>query len=349
MKELLAMLLEGRSLSGEQAVAAFELVMTGLASPAQTGALLALLQMKGPSIEEIAGAARVMRDKSAKVAVPAGLTAIDTCGTGGDHAGTFNISTAAAIVAAAAGRPMGLCVAKHGNRSVTSKSGSSQVLEALGVTLTSDPATLTRCLDEAGLCFCFAPHHHPAMKHAGPVRAELGFRTVFNLVGPLTNPADAKRQVIGVYSSKLTKTIAEVLKKLGADRAMIVHGQIPDPDGVHVDGLDELSTAGPSTISELRDGDIHTTTLDPTTLGLSYSHPAALRVEGPQQSAAVIRKVLDNDAGPAQDIVELNAAAALLVGGIAQDLSQGLELAHKAIEDGQAATTLRTLVELTRV
>jgi anthranilate phosphoribosyltransferase len=331
MKELLATLLESKSLSHEQAVSAFEKVMSGEATQAQTAALLSLLQAKGPGVDEITGAAKVMRSKAAKVTVPPGLTAIDTCGTGGDHAGTFNISTAAAIVAAAAGRPMGLCVAKHGNRAVTSKSGSSQVLEALGVTLTADGPTLTRCLDEAGLCFCFAPHHHPAMKHAGSVRAELGFRTVFNLVGPLTNPAGAKRQVMGVYSSRLTKPIAEVLKKLGAEHAMVVHGQIPDPDGKHVDGLDELSTCGPST------------------LGLSYSHPTALRVEGPEQSAAVIRKVLANDGGPAQDIVALNAAAALVVGGVAEDFAQGLEQANRAIESSDAATTLRKLVEMTRV
>ncbi|MEM6749895.1 MAG: anthranilate phosphoribosyltransferase, partial [Planctomycetota bacterium] len=241
MKDLLAQLVAGDPLGADQAMLAFSAIMSGDAEPAQTGALLALIQSRGPALDEIVGAARVMRAKSTKVAVPDGLTAVDTCGTGGDHAGTFNISTAAALVAAGAGRARGVCVAKHGNRAVTSKSGSSQVLETLGVKLMVKPEALPKCLSEAGLCFCFAPAHHPAMKHAAPVRAALGFRTIFNIVGPLTNPAGASRQVVGVFDPKLAGTVAEALMALGAERAMVVCGTIPDADGKHTDAIDELS------------------------------------------------------------------------------------------------------------
>lgn len=347
MKAILAQLVEGQPLSAEQAVYAFDLIMSGKSEPTQTAALLAMIARRGATVDELVGAATVMRNKAAKVAVPNGLTAIDTCGTGGDHAGTFNISTAAAIVAAGAGRELGLCVAKHGNKSVTSKSGSSQVLDTLGVKLSVNTDTLTQCLDQAGICFCFAPAHHPAMKHAGPVRADLGFRTIFNLVGPLTNPAGAKRQVVGVFGPKLTDTIAKVLQQLGALHAMVVHGQIPDANGTHNDALDELSTCGPSRVSTVRDGKVVTDELDATDLGLSLGHPSALRVDGPQQSAKVITEVLNGKEGAPREIVALNAAAALAVGGVAQDLAEGLTMSFDAIDNGKAKAALDALIELT--
>lgn len=349
MKDLLAQLVENQPLTADQAIDAFEQIMTGSAAPTQTAALLAMIQQRGATVDELVGAATVMRAKAAKVAVPKGLTAIDTCGTGGDHAGTFNISTATAIVAAGAGRPLDLCVAKHGNKSVTSRSGSSQVLDTLGVKLAVAPDTLTQCLDQAGICFCFAPVHHPAMKYAGPVRADLGFRTLFNLVGPLTNPAGAPRQIIGVFSPKLTEMIAEVLLKLGSIHAMVVYGQMPDVDGqgAHQGGLDELSTCGPSRIATVRDAQVTVSDLDPTDLDLSLGHPSALRVDSPEQSAQVITEILAGKDGPARDIVALNAAAALTVGGVATGIDQGLAMAFDAIDTGKAKAALDALVELT--
>lgn len=349
MKNILAQLVQGQPLTREQAVDAFDQIMSGKSQPTQTAALLAMIEQRGATVDELVGAATVMRSKAAKVTVPSGLTAIDTCGTGGDHAGTFNISTASAIVAAGAGRPLGLCVAKHGNKSVTSKSGSSQVLDTLGVKLTVDTDTLTKCLDQAGICFCFAPAHHPAMKHAGPVRADLGFRTLFNLVGPLTNPAGAPRQVIGVFDQKLTEKIAKVLLQLGSIHAMVVHGQIPDADGdaQHNDALDELSTCGVNRISTVRDGKVVTTEMDPTDLDLSLGHPSALRVEGPEASAKVISDILAGKPGAPREIVALNAAAALTVGGVAESIDAGLAMAFDAIDTGQAKAALDALIELT--
>ena len=349
MKDLLAQLVQGTPLTAEQAVDAFEQIMSGKAQPTQTAALLAMIQQRGATVDELVGAATVMRAKAAKVTVPKGLTAIDTCGTGGDHAGTFNISTASAIVAAGAGRPLDLCVAKHGNKSVTSNSGSSQVLDTLGVKLAVSTDTLTKCLDEAGICFCFAPAHHPAMKHAGPVRADLGFRTLFNLVGPLTNPAGAPRQVMGVFGPKLTDMIAEVLLKLGSIHAMVVYGQMPDVDGAgaHQGGIDELSTCGPTRVSTVRDGGVTTTEQDPTDLGLPLGHPTALLADGPAQSAQIITDILAGKDGPPREIVALNAAAALTVGGVAESLEDGLSMAFDAIDTGKAKAALDALIELT--
>jgi anthranilate phosphoribosyltransferase len=349
VKELLAQLVQNQPLSEAQAIDAFDQIMSGSSEPTQTAALLALIQHRGATVDELVGAAKVMRQKATKVAVPKGLTAIDTCGTGGDHAGTFNISTASAIVAAGAGRPLDLCVAKHGNKSVTSKSGSSQVLESLGVKLMVQPETLTKCMDEAGICFCFAPAHHPAMKYAGPVRADLGFRTIFNLVGPLTNPAGAPRQLMGVFSASLTEMLAEVLLKLGSIHAMVVHGQMPDVDGdgAHLGGIDELSTCGPNKLSIVRDGKVVTTNQDPTDLNLSLGHPQALRVDGPEASAKVITDILAGKDDPPREIVALNAAAALHVGGVAESLEGGLAMAFDAIDSGKARAALDALIELT--
>lgn len=349
MKALLAQLLDGTPLDHTQAVDAFEQIMTGSASPPQTAALLSLIQQRGATVDELVGAATVMRDKATQVHVPDGLTAMDIVGTGGDHAGTFNISTATALVTAAAGRPHDLVVAKHGNRAVTSKSGSSQVLEALGVTLTAEGDTLTQCLDQAGICFCFAPHHHPAMKHAGPIRAELGFRTIFNLVGPLTNPAGVRRILMGVWSGNLCEPLAQVLAQLGTDHAMVVNGQIPSADGTHTDGFDELSTCGPTQIAHVDNEKVTLDSLDPTTLGLSYAHPSTLRVDSPQASADLIRSILaGEELGPPRDIVQLNTAAALVVGGRAADLPEGLARAAEALDNGAAQQTLDTLANLTK-
>jgi anthranilate phosphoribosyltransferase len=350
VKDLLAQLVENQPLSAEQAVDAFEQIMSGKAQPTQTAALLALIQQRGATVDELVGAATVMRAKAAKVAVPKGLTAVDTCGTGGDHAGTFNISTASAIVAAGAGRPLNLCVAKHGNKSVTSNSGSSQVLDTLGVKLAISTDTLTKCLDQAGICFCFAPAHHPAMKHAGPVRADLGFRTLFNLVGPLTNPAGAPRQIMGVFSPQLTELIGEVLLKLGSIHAMVVYGQMPDidGDGAHQGGLDELSTCGPNQVTTVRDGQVVTTELDPTDLNLSLGHPSAFLADGPEASAKIITDILAGKDDPPREIVALNAAAALMVGGVAESLEEGLGLAFDAIDTGKAKAALDALIELTQ-
>lgn len=343
MKQILNHLVTGQPMSRQVTIEAFELIMTGQAAPAQIGALLAMVQLRGPAVDELAGAATVMRTKAHRVTVPQGLRVIDTCGTGGDHAVTFNISTAAALVAAAAGRPHGVAVAKHGNRSVTSNSGSSQVLAELGVKLDASAAALSNCLDQAGICFCFAPAHHPAMKHAVPIRQELGIRTMFNLLGPLTNPAGASRQLIGVFDPIWTQPLAQVLQELGSEHAMVVCGEFPtaaNPAG----RLDEISTAGLTQISHLKNGSITTTTLDPATLGLAPATADQLQVDGPVASAKVIRAILDGVQGPARDIVCINAAAALVVADIAANLTQGLSMATAAIDDGSAKASLASLV-----
>ena len=348
MKQLLAQLADGQTLTTDQAYQAFDWVMTGESTPAQTGALLSLIRQRGATVDEIVGAARVMREKATPVKVPKGLTAIDLVGTGGDHAKTFNISTAASLVAAAAARPHDVAVAKHGNKAVTSNSGSSQVLESLGVKLLVKPETLTQSLDEAGICFCFAPAHHPAMKYAAPIRAELGFRTIFNILGPLTNPAGATRQVLGVFAPGLTLTLADVLMKLGCDHAMVVHGQLPGHTDETPGALDELSTCGPSQISHLKGDQLKTYEVDPTTLGLPISHPEALHADDSAQSAKIIQELLAGTHGPARDIVCLNAAAALVVADIAEDLVEGLERATDTIDSGDAQKALDTLVKITQ-
>ena len=324
MKGILAQLVANRPLSVYESTKAFDQIMTGRATESQLAALLALIQQRGPSVDEITGAAQVMRAKATKVQVPDGLTVIDTCGTGGDQASTFNISTAAAIVAAAAGRDHGVAVAKHGNRSVTSQSGSSQVLEALGVRLQVAGSVLTDCLARIGMCFCFAPLHHPAMKHAVSVRAELGFRTIFNLLGPLTNPAGARRQVMGVFSADLTEPIAQVLLRLGSHQALVVCGQFGSS------ALDELSTAGPTRLSLLQDGQVSTSELDAAELGLDRADPGQLQVDSPEQSAQVIRDVVAGQPGLHRQIVCLNAAAALMVADVVKDLAGGLQMAERA-------------------
>jgi anthranilate phosphoribosyltransferase len=348
MQQLLHQLSTGEPLNAEQAQQAFEMVMRGEATQAQTAALLSLIASRGPTVDELVGAARAMRRHALHVQATDGLTVVDTCGTGGDHAGTFNVSTAAAIVTAAAGREHNVVVAKHGNRSISSNSGSSQLLETLGVKLAVSTETLEKCLSEVGLCFCYAPAHHPAMKHAAPVRQELGFRTIFNLLGPLTNPAGASRQLIGVYSAAMTEPLAQALRQLGAERVMVVHGQMPDPDGVHIDGLDELSTCGNSHVSEVGANGVHSYELEPQQFDLAYSHPSALQANGPEASARLVQTVLQGQHGPARDIVAYNAAAALTVAGLANDMHEGLDRAFAAIDTGRAQNVVNELAKVTQ-
>jgi anthranilate phosphoribosyltransferase len=343
MKTHLAQLVAGKPLTVQQAREAFDAIMAGDATPAQIGSMLSLIESRGATVEEIVGAAQAMRGKAYPVRVPDGLRVIDTCGAGGAHATTFNISTTAAIVAAAAGRPRNMCVAKHGNRSVTSRSGSSDLLAAMGVKLKVAPETLTRCLDETGFCFCFAPAHHPAMKHAAPVRGELGFRTIFNLLGPLTNPAGAKFQLVGVPNEGLLDMIAEVLKRLGAEQAMVVHCKLPDGRGVG-----ELLTVAPTMVAHLHQGRIDRYEIDAEAQGLKTARIEDLSIEDTAASAEVVQGVLTGQPGPPRDVVLLNAAAALLIAEVVNDLRQGIELAALAIDNGDANRVLETVAEITR-
>jgi anthranilate phosphoribosyltransferase len=330
--EILRQVVSGKNLSREQAHGAFCQIMEGRWTPAQVAGLLVALAAKGETAEEIAGAAEAMRQHA--VAIDAGgADVIDTCGTGGTGLATLNISTAAALVAAGAG----VKVAKHGNRTNTRPSGSADVLVALGVNIDADPAVTARCLAEANVGFCFAVRCHPAMKHAGPVRKELGVRTIFNLLGPLTNPAGAKRQLMGVFDGALTETIAQVLAALGAVHAMVVHAD---------DGLDEFSTTSPTKVSHLRDGKITTRTVHPRDFHLPMARMEDLLVKSPQESAEVIRKILSGQKGPARDIVVLNAAAALTVADKAKSIADAIGLAQEAIDSHAAAAALDKLIAI---
>ena len=331
--EVLGQLIDRRDLPASSIEAVFTRLMNGELTPAQMGAFLVLLKSKGESADEVAGAARVMRSKSIKVSVPGDV--VDTCGTGGDLRGTFNISTAAAIVAAGAGA----AVVKHGNRSASGRSGSADVLEALGARLEVSAAAEADVLADAGLCFCFARAFHPAMAHAAAVRRELGIPTIFNLIGPLTNPAGAKRQLVGVYAPHLCDLIASALIQLGATRAWVVHGR---------DGLDELSTMSESTVCELLNGKIRRFDVDPTKLGLPRARVEDLQAANPAESAAIIRDVLGGRKFPPRDIVALNAGAALVVAGLAADLPAGLAQAADSIDSGKAAQALARLVQKTQ-
>ncbi len=328
-------LIAGSGLSRAETRAVFDAIMAGDATPAQIGAVLMGLRMHGESAEEIAGAAEAMRALSTKVAVDA-PNLVDTCGTGGSGAAKlFNVSTAAAFVAAGAGAH----VAKHGNRGVTSQSGSADALEALGVSLNLTPAQIARCIEQAGIGFMFAPTHHSAMRHAAPVRRELGVRTVFNLLGPLTNPAGAKRQLIGVFSPEWQRTVAEVAGLLGAERALVVHA----------DGLDELSIAAPSHIVELDAGAVREYDVAPEDFGLSRHPVDALRAASPAASAALIRQSLASEAGAAAELVALNAGAAIYAAGIVLNLADGVAMAQDVIATGQARERLAELVRLSNL
>ena len=318
-----------QDLTVEEAAAAMDEIMEGRAQPAQIAGLLIGLAMKGERPSEVVGLARTMRAKATRLSRPF-APVFDTCGTGGDRAHTFNVSTVAALVVAACG----VRVAKHGNRSVSSRCGSADVFEALGVNVAADPATVERCLDEAHIAFFFAPTFHPSMRHAAQARRELGVRTAFNLLGPLTNPAGATRQLVGVPRPELTELVARSLAMLGAERAWVVHG---------ADGLDEISTTGYTKVSECRDGAVNTFYVHPADAGLPKAAPDALRGGDAPANAAIARRVLGGERGAPRDIVLLNAAASLLIAGAAQTLDQGLARAADAIDSGRAAAVLDRL------
>jgi anthranilate phosphoribosyltransferase len=330
-KPLLSKLADGHILSEEDAEAFFSACLRGEPSPAQVAAALTALRMRGETVGEITACARAMRAAATKLDHP--YQVIDTCGTGGDGQHTFNISTAAAIVAAGGG----IKVAKHGNRALSSSSGSSDVLSALGVNLGCSMEQSRKALDEAGICFLFAPAHHSAMRHVTPVRAELGFRTVFNLLGPLSNPAGAQRQVLGVYDPRLIEPMAKVLGALGAERAWVVHGS----------GLDEITTTGPTQICEWREGQTRLFTVTPEAVGLERVSIDALRGGDPKANAAALTALLAGERGAYRDIVALNAAAAFLVADRVETLRDGLDLAFAVIDDGRAREALARLVAAT--
>jgi anthranilate phosphoribosyltransferase len=321
---------DGSNLTGGEANAAMAAIMSGEASPVQIGAFLVAMRMKGETVEEVTEFARVMRQHAREVKTKR-RPLVDTCGTGGDAIKTFNVSTAAAFVAAGAG----VAIAKHGNRSVTSKCGSADVLEALGVRFDLTPEEAAKAIDEVGLGFMFAPSYHPAMKHAMPVRRELGLRTVFNMLGPLTNPAGAEAQVLGVYSPELTELHGGVLQSLGSSRAFVVHG---------AGGLDELSTLGETRVTELKDGARKTYELVPEDVGLSRaSGPEAIQGATPEENARLLTEILGGELGPARDIVVLNAAAAVAAADLADTIEEGVAVAAESIESGAAAGKLRQL------
>lgn len=331
-KRPLARLASGEALSEEEAREAFDIMMSGGATAAQIGGFLMALRVRGETVAEIAGATRAMREKALTVAAPPG--AIDTCGTGGDGRGTYNISTAAALTVAACGVP----VAKHGNRAMSSRSGSADVLRALGVNIEAAMPLVEESLADAGIGFLMAPRHHGAMRHVAGARVELGTRTIFNLLGPISNPAGTKRQLIGVFSERWLEPLATVLGALGSERAWIVHG---------ADGMDELTTAGPTFVAELRDGAVSRFTVTPEDAGLERADAAAVEGGEPERNAAAIRDLLAGAPGAFRDIVLLNAAAALVVAGRAGDLAEGAARAGAAIDDGSAQRALARLVAIT--
>lgn len=334
MKPFLQKLSFRQNLGEQEAGDAFDVIMNGEATPAQLGAFLMALRIKGETIDEITGASRSMR-RHAVFVDPRGKPVVDTCGTGGDSLGTFNISTTAAFVVAGAGVP----VAKHGNRSITSKCGSADVLAELGVNLDAPPDVMEECIHNLGIGFLFAAKLHPAMKHAMGPRKELGFRTIFNLLGPLANPAGARSQVLGVFAPELTEMFAEVLKRLGSRRVFVVHGQ---------DGMDEITVTGTTRISELRDGSIRTYNFDPLSVMEDYAPLASLAGGDATVNAKITRAILEGETGPRRDIVCLNAAAGLIAGGKANDFEDGFRFAGAAIDSGKALKALEGLVAATQ-
>jgi anthranilate phosphoribosyltransferase len=317
----------------DEAAATMNTIMDGDATPAQAGAFLAALHMKGETAEEIAALARVMRAHAVTVKPVPGKTLVDTCGTGGDGAQTFNISTACAFVAAGAGVP----IVKHGNRAMSSRCGSADVLAALGVSLVTDPSVQARIVEQVGIAFFFAPVYHPAMKHVAAARQETGFRTVFNILGPLSNPAGAQAQLLGVYSPGLTGTVAEVLRLLNLSRAMVVHGS----------GLDEITTTGETLVSELYDGTVRDYTITCDAFGITPASPKDLAGGDAAENARILRSVLEGETGAARDIVLLNAAAAIYLGGRARDLHEGVRLGEVSIDSGSASARLDALIDAT--
>lgn len=335
LKAYIAQVSGGASLNVEDARSAFEVVMSGEATPSQIGGFLMALRVRGESVEEITGAAETMRSKMLRVAAPAG--AIDIVGTGGDGAGTYNISTAAAIVTAACGVP----VAKHGNRAASSKSGAADVLMALGVNLDVDPAKIADCIKSAGVGFMFAPGHHAAMKHVGPSRIELGTRTIFNLLGPLSNPAGVKRLLVGVFAREWIEPLAHVLNKLGTERAWVVHGT----DGMI--GLDEVTNTGTTYVAELRDGKVRSFEITPEDAGVARASVADLKGGDSDVNAAALRALLGGAHGPYRDIVAMTVAAALIIADKAETLRDGVAIASTAIDSGEAVKCLERLIAVT--
>jgi anthranilate phosphoribosyltransferase len=328
-KTLIAKVATGASLTREEAAGAFDRMMSGEATPSQMGGLLMALRVRGETVDEITGAVTTMRAKMLSVKAPA--DAVDVVGTGGDASGSFNISTCAAFIVAGAGVP----VAKHGNRALSSKSGAADVLQALGVRIELDSKQVSMCIRDAGIGFMFAPAHHPAMKNVGPTRVELGTRTIFNLLGPLSNPASVKRQMIGTFSKHWVEPMAQVLKNLGSESIWVVHGS---------DGLDEITTAGPTSVAALEGGKIRTFEVTPEDAGLPRSKPDALLGGDAEHNAKALLDVLKGKPGPFRDVSILNAAAALIVAGKAKDLRQGALLAGKSIETGEAEGRLDRLI-----
>ncbi len=331
LKALIAKVATGATLTETEAALAFDIMMSGNATPSQVGGFLMALRVRGETVEEMTGAVRTMRAKA--LAIEAPPNAIDTCGTGGDGSGTFNVSTAVAIVVAACGVP----VAKHGNRNLSSKSGSADILSALGVNIDADMSLVKKAIWEAGIGFLMAPRHHSATRHVAPTRVELGTRTLFNLLGPLSNPAGVKRQVIGVFSPDWIKPMAEVLGILGSEHAWVVHGE----------GLDELTTTGTSKVAELKDGRVTTFEVTPEDAGLPRAKLEDLKGGEPQANATKLRALLSGEKGPIRDIVLLNAAAALIVAGKVGNLKDGVARAAQAIDDRSATEVLGKLVAIT--
>ena len=332
LKPLIHKVADGKTLSEDEMRTALEIMTDGHATQAQMGAFLMALRVRGETVEEITGAAQLMRAKMKRVVAPPG--AVDIVGTGGDSHGTHNVSTCACLVAAGAG----LKIAKHGNRSVSSLAGASDVLSELGIKLDVPGETVTRAIEEAGVGFMFAQNHHPAMKNWAPVRAELGIRNIFNLLGPISNPAGVKRQVVGVYSWQWVEPVAHVLAKLGAEHVWVVHGH---------DGLDELTTTGSTDVAEVKDGKVTVFEITPQDAGLPPAKLSDLRGGDAAHNAAAIRRVLDGEKGPFRDIVLLNTAAALIVGGKARDLPDGVAQAARSIDTGAARRALEKLVAVT--
>ncbi|MEX2201735.1 MAG: anthranilate phosphoribosyltransferase [Dongiaceae bacterium] len=334
LKPLLAAAATGRPLTAVEAEQAFDIMMSGNATPAQIGGFLMALRVRGETVEEITGAVRAMRAKMTRIHAPEG--AIDTCGTGGDASGTWNISTGAALVVAACGVP----VAKHGNRALSSRTGAADVLAALGVNIDAEMPLVERALREAGICFMMAPRHHSAMRHVGPTRVELGTRTMFNLMGPLSNPAGTKRQLIGVFAEQWLEPLAHVLAELGTERAWLVHGS---------DGIDEITTTGLTHVAELSGGQVRRFDVTPEEAGLPRALPADLKGGDAEANAGAIRALLGGQHGPYRDIVLLNAAAALLVAGKVPNLKAGVRDAAKAIDGGGAKRALERLVAVSHM
>lgn len=330
-KALIGKVATGAALSREESSGAFDRMMSGEATPSQMGALLMGLRVRGETVDEITGAVAAMRAKMLRVDAPA--NAMDVVGTGGDASGSYNISTCAAFIVAGAGIP----VAKHGNRALSSKSGAADVLSSLGVKIDLTPEQVGRCINEAGIGFMFAPAHHPAMKNVGPTRVELGTRTIFNLLGPLSNPAGVKRQLVGVFSRQWIEPLAQVLKNLGSDSVWVVHGS---------DGLDEITTSGATYVAALENGKIRTFEITPEDIGLKTVKPETLRGADADSNAAALKSVLDNKESAYRDVATMNAAAALVVAQVAKDLKDGAALARKALESGAARQRLDRLIAI---